>query len=72
MDSTTIEATTIEGTASDTPASDPGHRRLVRALIVACVLAGGWLVAADGLDLLGLGAAPTAVVAAPGAVVPAG
>jgi hypothetical protein len=30
--------------APATESKDPGHRRLVRSLIVACLAAGAWLV----------------------------
>ena len=41
MDTATL-ASDVAAPAKD--AADPGHRRLVRSLIVACLAAGAWLV----------------------------
>ena len=42
MDTATLAADVV---APAKDSIDPGHRRLVRSLIVACLAAGAWLVA---------------------------
>jgi hypothetical protein len=42
-----MNTATLAGDVAEVPAKDaidPGHRRLVRSLIVACLAAGAWLV----------------------------
>jgi hypothetical protein len=41
-----MDTATLAGDATPPPkdSSDPGHRQLVRSLIVACLAAGAWLV----------------------------
>jgi hypothetical protein len=41
-----METATLAGDVAAPPkdSADPGHRQLVRSLIVACLAAGAWLV----------------------------
>jgi hypothetical protein len=53
MHCTTMEVEDSPTPRASTPENDAGHRRLVRALVVACIVGGTWLVAQDvGLSAL--------------------